>query len=326
VQTLGEGGLLMAILGERQFVERLRFFEGQRLFASDLDALDRFHREMRWLHNQSLHQPGVGRGLAITGRKGEKTVSVQEGYAIDLNGREIVLTLPKTLPVPPRAGDEGQPLTYDLTVAYPADEDLEITETRQGICAAAGAVRRREEPVFCWVEIGADGQPKDDALKARMAAAELIRLARARILECKLFADVSIAERRNARPPQQPYIACGTVEEPEWRLKEKKKPLTAPQVGFVHALPSFLSADISTVSAGFRTEPCYLVELRGQRVHSRGNSTFVIDGLVSVTAKSASRLSIDVDVLVQRLSGGEGVTIDKSFFADWGVTWIGVEG
>jgi hypothetical protein len=315
----------MTILGERQFVERLRFFDGQRLFASDLDAIDRFHREMRWLHNQSLHQPGVGRGFAITGRKGDKTVRVQEGYAIDLLGREIVLTLPRTIPVPPRAGDDGRPVTYDLTVAYPTDEDLEITETRQGICAQAGAVRRREEPVFCWVEIGADGQPKDDTLKARMATAELIRLARARILECKLYANVSIAERRNAKPPQQPYIACGTTD-PDWRLKDNKMDLDAAKVSFVHALSSFLSADISTVAAGFRTEPCFLVELRGRRVHTRGTSTFVVDGLVSVTAKSASRFSIDVDVLVQRLSGQDGLIVDASIFADWEVTWIGVEG
>ena len=55
----------MAILGQQQFVERLKFFNGQRLFAQDLDSIDRTHREMRWLHNQSLHQPGVGRGFAV---------------------------------------------------------------------------------------------------------------------------------------------------------------------------------------------------------------------------------------------------------------------
>jgi hypothetical protein len=34
----------MAILSEKQFVERLEFFDGQRLFAADLDALDRLHQ------------------------------------------------------------------------------------------------------------------------------------------------------------------------------------------------------------------------------------------------------------------------------------------
>mgnify|MGYP001036441712 CR=1 FL=1 len=51
----------MAVYGT-QFLERIQFFNGQRLFASDLQALEAFNREMRWLHNQSLHQPGVGSG------------------------------------------------------------------------------------------------------------------------------------------------------------------------------------------------------------------------------------------------------------------------
>ena len=37
----------MAILGQKQFVERLEFFDGQRLFATDLDSLDRLHQEIR---------------------------------------------------------------------------------------------------------------------------------------------------------------------------------------------------------------------------------------------------------------------------------------
>ena len=56
----------MGILDETGFVERPAFFNGQRLFDSDLQALEAFNREMRWLHNQSLHQPGIGRGLAVS--------------------------------------------------------------------------------------------------------------------------------------------------------------------------------------------------------------------------------------------------------------------
>lgn len=314
----------MAILGERQFVERLKFFNGQRLFASDLEALDGFHRQMRWLHNQSLHQPGVGRGFALTGKKGDKLVTIQEGYAIDHEGREIVLTLPRSEPIPPVSGDDGQPAVFDLTVAYPSDEDLEITEARQGICVSPGAVRRREEPVFCWVEVGADGQPKDDGLKKRMADAYMIRLARAKVLECKLYSDISIAERRNARPPQQPYIACGVEAEVKW--KAGSQAMAADEVAFVRSLGAFVSADISTESAGFRTTPCYFVEIRGKAPYSYNGSTFIVDGVASVKTAAVATFSIEVDVLVQRLDGAGGVTIDDAAFHDWQVSWIGVEG
>ena len=73
-------------------LERLQFFNGQRLAAADLQSIDDFNRQMRWLHNQSLHQPGVGSGYAISGKKGDREVTVQPGYAIDSSGREIGLT------------------------------------------------------------------------------------------------------------------------------------------------------------------------------------------------------------------------------------------
>src|SRR5258708_13370838 len=86
-------------------IERMQFFNGQRLFADDLQSLDDFNRQMRWLHNQSLHQPGVGSGYAITGAKGDRQVTIQPGYAIDNLGREIVLTETDIEAVPPGAND-----------------------------------------------------------------------------------------------------------------------------------------------------------------------------------------------------------------------------
>ncbi len=74
----------MAALGPGGFVERLQFFDGQRLFASDLQQLEAFHRGMRELHNASLHQPGIGAGLAISGIPGDREVVVGPGYALDL--------------------------------------------------------------------------------------------------------------------------------------------------------------------------------------------------------------------------------------------------
>ena len=71
--------------------ERLRFFDGQRLFASDLDGLEAFHREMRRLHLSTLHEPGIAAGFAVAGEEGDRTVRIGPGYAIDDLGREIVL-------------------------------------------------------------------------------------------------------------------------------------------------------------------------------------------------------------------------------------------
>src|SRR5262245_49348446 len=144
----------MGILDEAAFVERLQFFDGQRLFAEDLQALEAFHRELRWLHNRSLHQAGIGSGFAVTGRRDDREVRVGPGYAIDAKGREIVLTRERVEPVPPvDAEPDGRPVFFDLAVSYPDDDQLEESETRQGVCLPRGVVRRREEPILCWVRL-----------------------------------------------------------------------------------------------------------------------------------------------------------------------------
>src|SRR5688500_15874219 len=146
----------MTIFDRSRFVERMKFFDGQRLFATDLQELEACNREMRWLHNQSLHQPGIGRGYAVSGEKGDRQVIVEPGYAIDAAGREIVLTRSQVIQVPPVASDEkGQSVFYDLTVAY-QETDLEEVEFRDGLCDARGAIRLREAPVFCWIRLERD--------------------------------------------------------------------------------------------------------------------------------------------------------------------------
>ena len=73
----------MSILDETNFIERLQFFNGQRVSAADLQGIEAFNREMRWLHNTSLHQPGIGSGFAVGGSKGDREVTISPGYAID---------------------------------------------------------------------------------------------------------------------------------------------------------------------------------------------------------------------------------------------------
>src|ERR1041385_8881006 len=73
----------MDFLKQTRTIERLQFFNGQRLFAEDLQGIDAFNREMRWLHNISLHQIGIGNGFAVTGKRGEREVRIGPGYAID---------------------------------------------------------------------------------------------------------------------------------------------------------------------------------------------------------------------------------------------------
>lgn len=333
----------MSIIDETKFVERFQFFNGQRLFAYDLQGLETFNREMRWLHNQSLHQPGVGNGYATSGKKGARDVSVEAGYASDTLGREIVLTETETLPIPPDAGDKGNPTYYDLTIAYPDDDALEEAEQREGICGGDGVTRLQEAPVFCWVELAGDPlTPRKPKLRSDLQNGLRIRLARIAVLNCQLYEDISIGERQNARPPLTPYIASGAETLPTL------KALGVKPVG-PGENPIIITGTVDTRSADFLTIPEYRAHIAGPReISIKGGSTtfnFVLFDQFQITNQKRDEFDF-VDLMMAigpalDLSPKDVSFVDKNgtagtrtrfeelearMFAEWRVIWMGVEG
>jgi hypothetical protein len=284
----------MSILDETRFVERQKFFNGQRLFAPDLQGLEEFNREMRWLHNRSLHQPGIGNGFAISAGKGDREVSIGPGYAIDALGREIVLTRAQLEPIPPVAGDgKGGSAFYDLTIAYPDDSELEEAETREGICQTRGVVRLREEPIFCWVRMRfQDGRFTAENLKLSKQIEEGMRLvlARVEIFECKLAQKPSIAQRRSARPSAQPYIACGTTALDVWQPVES------------NPANNSIKAEVDTSEAGFITTPCYSARIdRGEQADISGPLALPI---LVISDARPDRFTVTVTLFEAATGGG----------------------
>ena len=331
----------MSIIDETRFVERFQFFNGQRLFASDLQGLDEFNREMRWLHNQSLHQPGVGSGFAVNGKKGDREVMIRPGYAVDTKGREIILTETETLQVPPVAGDKGNPIYFDLAVSYPDDETLEEAETREGICGDRGVIRLQEAPVFCWIELAGDQlAPKKQKLKSDLQNGLRLRLARIAVLDCQLYADASIAERLNARPALTPYIVSGTESLSGFVIE--------PLVG-LSAAAEFpilvIRGTVDTSAADFLTIPEYHAHLTGPRQLS-----LQTDGGVTVNILIVDQSQITVqertrfESLAFALVAGDDLEtqdiptrdpavkikrIDEVYIqikSQWNLVWMGIEG
>ncbi len=328
----------MAIYGT-QFLERIQFFNGQRLFASDLQALEAFNREMRWLHNQSLHQPGVGSGYAVTGNRGDRQVTITPGYALNSLGQESILTETHTEPIPPVADNgAGASVFYNLTVSYPDDSALKTSETRDGICLPAGAVRLREEPVFCWVRLTDDGvQPVDAQLKDRIQKGLFIVLARIEVFNCQLKSPVSVTQRRNARPAKQPYIACGqyTPAASEWKMENLggSGSVTVDLSEQILQFPPVrIFTKIDTTSGGFQATPEYTVRLIGQRPHeSSHHNSYLMDGLIDVASKPElpTPTSFYVEIFpffwTVRSSGSEQLPIKPTLFQGWQIGWMGVE-
>ena len=342
----------MSILDETRFLERFQFFNGQRLFASDLQGADDFNREMRWLHNRSLHQPGIGSGFAVYGKKDDREVVIGAGYAVDALGREIVLTNTFTQQVPPVAGDDaGEPVFYDLAVSYPDDANLEETETREGLCLPRGVVRRREVPVFCWIRLDTQRQPIDARLKQDLLTGMRLIVARAEVLNCQLNADLSIAERRDVRPSRLPYVVCGEETPTQWEVQKlasvEGEPglfTTAPRTVGPFIAPNGLTAKVNTSAAGFQVAPIYTARVAGPRIVSLpngdGETPAVVDALINIPVESASATGFTAEVLVlaqpfsQSFNGAGGwrgdMTADETaaflkFFESWRIVWMGVE-
>lgn len=318
----------MPILDEIQFLERAQFFNGQRLFANDLQSLEEFNRKMRWLHNQSLHQPGVGSGYAVSGNVGDREVTITPGYALDSLGQEIILTETRTQPIPPVADNgSGGSVFYLLTVSYPEDTDLKPSETRAGICVQQGVVKLREEPVFCWVRLNDNDlnrQPVDPNLKARITNGFFIVLAQIEVFNCKLKQRVSAAQRRNAVPAKQPRIACGIQAPTTW----------SPRLTAADTLPDLdnlgtlkLTATINTSAAGFQATPFYVARLMGPRIFTEFEDTFLADALINLTTDPApAPRQFTIEIFPFFSSSASGLEVSASTVVDaWQVAWMGIE-
>jgi len=89
-------------MSEMTEFKRMNFFTGFFTTADDWKAEQEYHRLKLGMHNRGLHTPGILRGIGselnVTA-DAAGNVLVQPGMALDSEGNEIYLGLPRTLPV-----------------------------------------------------------------------------------------------------------------------------------------------------------------------------------------------------------------------------------
>jgi hypothetical protein len=351
----------MSVLDETRYLERRTFFNGEQLLDVDLNDQAEFPRQMRWLHNRSLHQSGVGNGYKVTGDKGDRQVTIAPGYAIDAYGREVVLLYATTLAVPPVAGDaQKRPAFYYLSVSYPDDSALSETEVRQGVCGTRGAVRLAEQPDLCWVELRVNDKgdaftPTSPKLQKRIDAGLMIVLAQVEIFQCRLNAaisDDSLAPRRSARLLGLPHIASDKVPKPVWTaspIDGLSAPTTAPTPPIIWPAPFKLEATVDTHSGVFAAIPRFLVRISGDRVLSLPdpggrsvakvfaepvisldldeNQTNHVQFHISVTLVlwiDSAAMPVAVKYLVPTQDRADDLV--RAIGEQWGIAWVGIEG
>jgi hypothetical protein len=294
-------------------LKRIQFFTGQRLSAGDMTAVQSANRELRWLHNRSLHGWGIGIGYGVTGDTGDTKVTIDPGYAIDCLGRELILTSPVTTTVPAIAGNSSgstvTAATFYLTVSYMEDSGQSTVESRPGVCLPGGTVRLTEGPLIQW-------QPFKD-----IQTGLNVILAEASILNCQLNAPLNLGVRRSARPSQQPYINAGEL---------------TPDAVTWSVIPGGIRAHVDTSAAQFRATPAYFTHVMGPRTVFLGVGGDVGGNVFLITVPIVDNPAPDgfnCDVVLLHIDAAKGVVpVDPGNIPAiiklirWTVVWMGVEG
>lgn len=122
-------------------LDRLNYFNGQRLDAADLRLEQQYHiRVRRWL-NKSLYTTGIARGLEVVAQDPKKSMNVivSPGLALDSEGREILLLDQVSISV------VGTPSTIPglvkgnyLTIQY----NEQVTEEQQDGCTVQAGKKK----------------------------------------------------------------------------------------------------------------------------------------------------------------------------------------
>lgn len=114
-------------------LDRLNYYNGQRLEAADLKLEQQYHiRVRRWL-NKSLYTTGIASGLAVDPDPANPMqVIVRPGMALDSEGREVILPDEVSIPVVGKPSSQAGVVDGNyLTIQY----NEQVTEERQGGCA-----------------------------------------------------------------------------------------------------------------------------------------------------------------------------------------------
>lgn len=293
-------------------LKRPAFFDGQALTAADLNAVTAYHRELLWMHQRTLHSAGIVSGLVVTGGKGDKAVSVAPGYAVDDDGRSVVLDAPRAMDIPAVvAGPGGNPVIWYLTIAYVEDDDLHAA-ARRGTCGSNGAVRRMDAPVLAWREPGKTGQD--------------IVLCGITVANCKLTGPVDLSLRRSALPERQPYVYAGQTDpsSTNWAVWQSGDDEDSPVLG--------LKVSVNTSKAGFANTPKYQVLVNGFRTYVTAARTALVDGHVSISNASPNGFDLNMTLPKGDTLVNPDWVLKRAVLSmvpdqnNWYVSWVGVEG
>lgn len=286
--------------------DRVTYRDGQLLTAADLTA-DQDHNARLWdLHTRYLHDTwGIAIGYVVNAGVGDTLVQVSPGYAVDIQGRPLVLSQTVPVPLPLIVGTAYMVLVinYQDNAAYRERADL------NGVCLGS-SMNDQESPVFVWKD------PSDVQLGNDIPLVTVQVTA----------GGVQSTDRRARRYVQKmvrPYIASGATDSgyTQWSQISNAAPS-----GF-----TFYQTVIDTSDSSFNNTPFYFAELHmGQRAPAQiygvtnfGNNPDMADfGGPFTFIQNPSPTSFTFNLIVP--SVGSSSVADPNT-SQWTLSWVGIE-
>lgn len=239
---------------DRNAIERLRHWIGERLTSRDLNAQLGHEASLRWWHNRALHAAyGVAEGLAVRIAKngGLQRVEVAPGLAFDGFGREIVLRETRSIDMPPTEPAEAKGWVLLLTVPSSRRTAPRLLWRPARVAPGCGGVA---------IASGGYGQSQVFNLFSASGKAFHFNASRVRPLaRPKIESGATVQGRTDWQPWEYPSVASSKTSVSTFAL-------TALAPAF-HSSTEFLAGgiqvEIDTSAAGFTETPCYFGWLHG---------------------------------------------------------------
>jgi len=313
---------------DKNAIERLRHWMGERLSSRDLNAQLGHEASLRWWHNRALHAAyGVVEGLEVKTETvgGGQIVKVAPGLAFDGFGREIELRETVEIDLPPREPAEAPGWTLLLMYAT----------SRRG-APRLRWLPARKAPGCGGVPIASGGYGQTQVFDLFSASGTACRfnVPRTRALaRPKIEFGATVQGRTDWQPWEYPpFVEQATVK----KTTSKKTTVTA----LMAMAPSFstsrlflaggIEVEIDTSAAGFTETPCYFAWLHGDPWDRAKYGTVPVP-LSRIERETPT--SFVFQVWAAELGAADGSAVRTQVFADLlalarrelYVCWLGIE-
>ena len=243
-------------------LDRITWRDGQLLASRDLTDGQRTSQRLRHLHIHYLHRTwGVVEGLGVTIVSGSRA-AIAPGYAIDVEGRELLLPLPATLAAPPNI-TVATTMYLVISHAAPQPETCGCEETPSiDLATLCPGVRNPVPPLeapLAWKTVN-QVRPGQDLLLARVL-----------VLGGQFASGVDTSVQRHAASLAQPRLWCDVTPAGTTGWTD------ASSGGFTS-----IRATVDTSDAGFLATPAYFARvapaagLATSYVESAGAASFTL--------------------------------------------------